>query len=234
MSSNTPKRIMFAGPSGYGKTLLSRWLSDETNIGWISGSVSDLVPSTKDMPHKDMLSRDEKDLYKEDYQILNLRNKLFKDKESYITDRSYIDSAAYFMYKQADKIPACEIEQFFSYCNMLLCQQCDLLIMLHFVPSMINKWVTEDNGKRITNNFFQVEISYLMRYVLDYFGFKGIKEYEYTKYGKHWWSQFIHPEFIRYGFEHGEITSVYGNTQVLVINEPSLAVRKDILKSYVI
>jgi len=234
MSKSDFKRIMFAGPSGYGKTLLSKWLSDETNIEWVSGSVSDLIPDTKSMTHKDMLSRDSTELYREDYEILNLRNKMFRHKDSFITDRSYIDSAAYFLYKQADKVPGCEIEQFFSYCNMLLCQQCDLLIMLHFVPAMINKWVTEDNNKRITNNFFQAEISYLMKYVLDYFGFRGITDHEYSKSNKHWWSQFIRPEYSIYGFEHGEIDSVYGNTQVLIINEPNLDIRKSILSSYII
>ena len=40
-------RIMFAGPSGYGKTTLAKWLSEQSGIPFESGSVSDLLPKTK-------------------------------------------------------------------------------------------------------------------------------------------------------------------------------------------
>ena len=64
-----------------------------------------------------MLSKDPTKLYREDYQILNLRNMLFRDKHEFVSDRSYLDSIAYFLYKQSDKIPSCEIEHFISLAN---------------------------------------------------------------------------------------------------------------------
>ena len=36
-----------------------------------------------------------------DFQLLNKRNRLFKDREYFVTDRSYADLAAYFWYKQS-------------------------------------------------------------------------------------------------------------------------------------
>ena len=71
------KMIVFAGPSGIGKSTLAKKLSDETGFKYISGSVSDLIPATKDLSHRDMLDRNHGQLFQEDYQVLNLRNKLF-------------------------------------------------------------------------------------------------------------------------------------------------------------
>ena len=92
---------MFAGPSGFGKTTLAKWVSEQSGVPFESGSLSDLIPQTKEVSHKDMLARDAKDLYTEDFQLLNLRNKLFVDKDQYVSDRSYLDSAAYFLYKSS-------------------------------------------------------------------------------------------------------------------------------------
>ena len=103
-------KIMFAGASGVGKTTLAKEVPGMIKfdvseyppvLDFISGSVSDLIPKTKDMSHKEMLERDSKDLLMEDFQVMNLRNKMFRDRDRFVTDRSYLDLAAYFYYKQA-------------------------------------------------------------------------------------------------------------------------------------
>lgn len=228
-------RIMFAGPSGYGKTTLAKWLSEQSGIPFESGSVSDLLPKTKDISHKDMLARDSKELYIEDFQILNLRNKLFSEKESFISDRSYLDSAAYFLYKQSDKQPACELEHFFGLCSMLITQQCECLVFLNFLPELINDWVTEDNHKRITSNYFQVEISSIMMTSLHILGYNknGYKPFM-VKANNIWDLLFAKRVDLKYGVEYGEIETIYGKTQVYIINEPNLQVRKDLLKEYIL
>lgn len=160
-------RIMIAGPSGIGKTTIAKWISEEYNIPFISGSVSNLIPQTKDMTHSEMLSRDLDTLVKEDWQILNLRQKLFKDKPSFVSDRSFLDSAAYYWYKQMEHQPECELEHFIETCLQLTREYCDMLVMVHYEYSNIFNWEIEDNGKRLRNRFFQVAISGLM---LDIFG----------------------------------------------------------------
>ena len=63
-------RIQIAGPSGVGKTTLAKDISDIYGIPYVSGSYSDLIPSTKDILHSDMISMDPKEIYQNDFQFL--------------------------------------------------------------------------------------------------------------------------------------------------------------------
>lgn len=156
------KRIMFVGPSGIGKTTLAQAVAKKYDIPFISGSMSDLLPDTKGVSHNEILSLGSEAMYKSDFQLLNLRNKLFRDKENFVTDRSYADLAAYFWYKQSRNIPECEMEHFFCQCKTLMEDQCDVAIFLPLNLDTYKHWSMEDNGKRILNRFFQVQISSLM------------------------------------------------------------------------
>lgn len=160
------KRIMFVGPSGIGKTTLAQAVAKKYDIPFISGSMSDLLPATKGISHNELLSLGSEAMYKSDFQLLNLRNKLFKDKENFVTDRSYADLAAYFWYKQSRNMPECEMEHFFCQCKELMENQCDLAIFLPLNLSTYHEWPMEDNKKRIMNRFFQVQISSLMSELL--------------------------------------------------------------------
>lgn len=156
------KRIMFVGPSGIGKTTLAQAVAKKYDIPFISGSMSDLLPATKGISHNELLSLGSEAMYKSDFQLLNLRNKLFKDKENFVTDRSYADLATYFWYKQSRNIPECEMEHFFCQCKTLMEDQCDVAIFLPLNLDTYKHWSMEDNKKRIMNRFFQVQISSLM------------------------------------------------------------------------
>ena len=224
----SPIRVQFAGPSGVGKTTLSKWFEEQFKVEFISGSVSDLLPSTKEELHKDMLSHDKKDLYTQDYQILNLRNKLFATKESYVSDRSFLDSAAYFMYKQADTIHQCELEHFFELCKKCLVEQTDLLVVVGFTPYMVKNWVMEDNSKRILNKYFQAEISYIMRYIMEEWGFSFESPIP-TIYRR----GFMRDIPLNNGqYYSNDITTIYGSTKVIWIDEPGLVTRKNIIEGY--
>ena len=230
-------KIMFAGPSGFGKTTLAKWVSEQSGVPFESSSLSYIIPQTKEVSHKDMLARDAKDLYTEDFQLLNLRNKLFADKDKYVSDRSYLDSAAYFLYKQSTNQPACEVEHFFGLCSMLLAQQCDCLIFLNFLPELVSSWVTEDNNKRITSNYFQIEISAIMETTLNFLGYSMDSEISFlteNTCGNIFSKLVAKPIDLKYGVEIGTIDNIYGKTKVIIINEPNLQIRKDILKELVL
>lgn len=156
------KRIMFVGPSGIGKTTLAKFIETKYGIPFISGSMSDLMPDTKEMHHAEFLHQECGELINKDYQLLNLRNKLFKDKETFVTDRSYVDLAAYFIYKQSTNIPECEVDAFLDICKDLTVQQCDLLIYLPLSMYHMKEWPMEDNKKRIINRYYQAQMSDIM------------------------------------------------------------------------
>lgn len=229
-------KIMFAGASGVGKTTLAKEVPgmikfDVTEyppvLDFISGSVSDLIPKTKDMSHKEMLERDSKDLLLEDFQVMNLRNKMFRDRDRFVTDRSYLDLAAYFYYKQAKNVPKCEMEHFFETCKMLLNQQCTHLILLDFTTAMVKEWVMEDNGKRIENNYFQFLISSIMDNVLNLWGFISVEEINVLYRG--WFKR----QPLEYGATKGTIKSCYGETKVIQIREANIDIRKEIIQSFI-
>lgn len=156
------KRIMFVGPSGIGKTTLAKFIEIKYGIPFISGSMLDLMPDTKEMHPAEFLHQECGELINKDYQLLNLRNKLFKDKETFVTDRSYVDLAAYFIYKQSTNIPECEIDAFLDICKDLTTKQCDLLIWLPLSMHNMKEWPMEDNKKRILNRHYQVQMSDIM------------------------------------------------------------------------
>lgn len=170
-------RINLTGPSGMGKTTLAKWISETYQIPFISGSYSDLVPETAKMTHRDMISQDAKIIQLQDTQVLNLRRKAFDSFETMVSDRSYLDSAAYFINKLSHRIPQCETEPFIEICRELTCKQCDKVI---FIPAGVNHlkdWMMEDNQKRSTNLYFHIEISQVIYWILiDLWG----AELEYT------------------------------------------------------
>jgi len=229
--------IMFAGASGTGKTTSAKYVeqahaytteTEESSIPFISGSVSDLIPKTKEMPHSEMLQRDSKTLQMEDFQIINLRKKLFQQQveegNNFVCDRSFLDSAAYFLYKQADKLPKCEVEHFLSLCKQLTSTYCTHLILFDFTPTMVEDWITEDNNKRITNNYFQMEITYIMKMILDLWGIV-FDQRIYTLRG----GIFKSGTPLQYGAKHYTLETPYGSTEVLVIREVNLEIRNKLI-----
>lgn len=221
-------RIMFAGPSGIGKTTMAQVVSRDYNIPFYSGSMRDLMPDMKELTHQDMLREDRMVQYQKDFQLLNLRNKKFGNLEEFVTDRSYLDSAAYFIYKQSSFQPQCEVDHFLDLCKMLLCKQCDKLIMFDFPTYMIKDWVMADeDDKRIHNKYFQHLIAGIMNQVLHIWGSK--LRFEFLHHSNKFWKV---PEVYTQGFDIGSLESVYGHVDILVIKEAKYETRQEIINDF--
>lgn len=228
-TKNTPSRIMLAGASGVGKTTLANKIAEEYfEIPFISGSVSDLLVNTKDMTHYDMLSRDSETLQLEDWQIINLRKKAYEGKDIYVTDRSFLDSAAYYIFKQSGEVSSCEIDHFVTTCLQLMSKYCDKLILLDFTPEMLNHWITEDNGKRITSNYFQMHISSIMLMVLKIWGINDEREVPYIPINLLRRSRFYKDGAIR-----GNISCLGSNFEVMILREINKENRWDYVKAFI-
>lgn len=160
-------RVNLTGCSGIGKTTLAKAIEEKYGIPFISGSYSDLVPQTRCIPHSEMIQQDARTVFEQDVQVLNHRNKLFGSNYRLVSDRSYIDSAAYLIQKLSHRIPQCEVEDFIEKCRVLTLSQCPKVIYLPFTMSYFSHWKLEDNGKRIINPFYQAEITAIIDWLID-------------------------------------------------------------------
>lgn len=172
------KKVMFTGASGVGKTTLAQYIANELGIQYISGSYSNTVPETKEQKHSDMLIKPADEIFRQDMQNITVRNKLYKDRDNFVTDRSYVDSAAYFINKLSHRIPNCEVEHVMSLCRMLTAQQCTHLIFIPYSEKFLREWVIEDNNKRVLSPLYQFQISQLIWGILDIWGIKWQRFYE--------------------------------------------------------
>nr|DAD91488.1 MAG TPA: AAA domain protein [Myoviridae sp. ctx322] len=153
-------RIQLTGPSGMGKTTLAMDLARHLGIEFSSGSYSDLMPETRKMTHREMLELSPETKFQNDYQLLNLRNKLWNGKSTYVSDRSFMDSAAYMVNKVSQTIPECDLDSFVGACKTCL-THCEAVIFLTY-PDKIHDWSIEDNHKRILNGYYQMQISQII------------------------------------------------------------------------
>lgn len=209
-------KIQLTGCSGVGKTTLSKWLSEELRIKFISGSYSDLVPQTKNEKHSDMITKDPKIIYQQDYQVMNLRHKQLAFEDRFITDRSYIDSIAYLINKLSVHIRQCDIESFIGNCEALLSLECTHLIFIPFSLKFLNNWDIEDNNKRILNGYYQFQISQLIYGILDMMGYRKQPLRSYLVEA-----------------EVGKIQVKGNDISVLILDELDFEKRKQIVKRFI-
>lgn len=216
------RKIMLLGPSGSGKTTLAKAISHQMDIAFLSGSYSDLIPTTKGESHQEMMHKQIGEIYSQDHQLLSMRAKLFGQNDYFITDRSYMDNLAYFILKLSKDVKQCDTESFRDNVITLMDKDCTDLIFVPFTDDMIGTWKVEDNGKRVTNIFFQWQVSQIMYGLIRYFGFKKSA----------WWAMkgikigYIEP--LKLISDNPDIKKI----RVLVLNSPDYDTRIKQIKSF--
>lgn len=170
------KRIMFAGPSGIGKTTLAKMVAEQFNIPFISGSYSDLVEETKDLRHEKMIDQSSTTIQEQDYKLISLRHQAYKSSNEFVSDRSYFDSMAYWINKLSHKTSQCTTNDFLGLCETLLFKECTHLIVMPYSMYVWRHWgKIEDNKKRITNGWYQFQITKVMDGLLEYLHYSKVE-----------------------------------------------------------
>lgn len=222
-------RAGFSGPSGIGKTYLAKLISKEMGIKFVSGSMSDLLPDTKNL---NQVALNECPTHAEEWSLLKARAELFCKAsglcESFITDRTFIDSVAYYIYKLTGKKSDTSQEEmntrdmrFIRYAMSYLEEAFTHVILIQQNPHTWAVRNIEDNKKRITNWLFQWQISSLMLNVISELpataGFE-VKSLD-----------------IEVGDDPIMVNQIYlriGRLKVLVVDEPDYTKREDIVRNF--
>ena len=152
-------RIAILGPSGVGKTTLCKALAldSKNQLAYVSASSRDLLPqaSIKQIDH---LDDSEFDL-----QLISKRTQLFNNlmehSGSFITDRSLLDSAAYYILKYSSTKQSCDIDEIVSHCLKETMKTFDYVINIPYSVGGNPSWKFEDNGSRIVNTYYQETVS---------------------------------------------------------------------------
>ncbi len=152
-------RIAILGPSGVGKTTLCKALAldSKNQLAYVSASSRDLLPqaSIKQIDH---LDDSEFDL-----QLISKRTQLFNNlmehRGSFITDRSLLGSAAYYILKYSSTKQSCDIDEIVSHCLKETMKTFDYVINIPYSVGGNSSWKFEDNGSRIVNTYYQETVS---------------------------------------------------------------------------
>lgn len=155
-------KIAFSGPSGTGKTTLAKWLAEEEGLPFISSSMSDLIPDSKELPQYQLVRESSWESL-----LMFARHKRYQAyAEGFVTDRSFIDGITYYTYKlginntEASPISSQASEEFIDKSLEYLLEDFDYIFIL---PMDYRKpWEVEDNNKRNTNRIFQWGIGHMM------------------------------------------------------------------------
>lgn len=164
-------QVLICGPSGVGKsTVMQDIYLRIRKLQMIDGSIRTLLPAN-DEKHYDMMQYDASHIHTRNVQLLNARLKAYKNKENYISDRSFIDVPAYEILNNSASLPQCDIRDIVKLSN-LATKDCGIthIVYIPFTTDMFYNWNLENDGKRVTNPYFQMLVSKCFDITLDLMG----------------------------------------------------------------
>jgi deoxyadenosine/deoxycytidine kinase len=159
------QRIYICGPSGTGKTTLATWIADKYDLPFITTSTKPLWRKLGVRSHKELITQcqADKDFGLEfQHLVLNYRMEKLGNEKRFVTDRSPVDSLAYFLMQNADQCTEEETKEYIRRCNQLMAVGTKL-INVQFTTDI----KLEDDGMRITNPYYQEYSSMVFKYILN-------------------------------------------------------------------
>jgi len=157
------KKIMICGASGTGKTTLAHHISEEYGIPFIDTSAKKLWPEFGFKNHMDVRTKsllDTKLGIQYQFEVLIQRSNLLK-KDSFVSDRSFVDNVTYMLMDLGHSLLNCEIEDFIRMGNLNMVK-CDMLIFIRWTDDI----VLQDDKNRIMNKYYQAMVDKVMEWVI--------------------------------------------------------------------
>lgn len=162
------KIITLSGASGVGKTTLAKWISEEYKIPFIELSTKPLwkdwgIQSHKQLIQKTIMEPNWGLAFQE--AVLKMREKAFMYSGNMVCDRGAWDAWIYFLMQVVPFISENETNEYLVKCyNLHKYVTHNIFIRATGIPDI------EDDGKRITNRFYQESFDVLMVNSLKTFG----------------------------------------------------------------
>ncbi len=156
-------KIQICGPSGAGKTTLAKFIAEQFGIPYIHTDGPGLRKLYGCESHSDIIKMTAADIVKGNmyqYELLAQRSQLSMG-DSYVMDRSFVDSIAYFLLQNSAFNTEQETVAFISK-TLAVCHRCTHLIM---IPPLYTN--PEEDGVRIQNLQYQKMTWEMMKYAAE-------------------------------------------------------------------
>ena len=164
-------KIFIAGPSGVGKTTMAEHLAKKHNIPFLVGSSKVLWEKHNINSHRELIERTNLEPnFGLDFQfeLLDYRNNLMKEHNSFVTDRSPLDNLVYFMLQVSDKVDSNTSYEYIKRCREVYPDNY-LQVYMGLNYSMCHsmcKIGMEDDGFRITNIYYQLTVDSIFKNII--------------------------------------------------------------------
>lgn len=158
-------RIFCCGPGGTGKTTLCEWASLNLDIPYLNTSGRQIWGQFGIKSHDDLIKKCKSNVqFGIDYQhaLLDVRERVYKEADHFITERSVVDNAVYFLIEVAPHTSYNTTMEYLERCRQLSVH-IDGLINFRYNPEM----PVEDDGARVANAIFTECSQLYFDYVMD-------------------------------------------------------------------
>ena len=162
-------KILLSGVSGIGKTTMAQILSEKYKIPFIIGSSKVLWRKYHIDSHRMLIDRcNSSNQFALDfqYELLEYRKNEMAKNDRFVTDRGPLDNLVYFLLQLSHNVSQFETAKYIEACIDSLPKDV-LQIYFTFDPVILKSMNhLENDGARITNNYYQLMVASVFNMVL--------------------------------------------------------------------
>ena len=162
-------KILLSGVSGIGKTTMANTLAQKYNIPFIIGSSKVLWKKYHIDSHRMLIDRcNSSNQFALDfqYELLEYRKNEMAKNDRFVTDRGPLDNLVYFLLQLSHNVSQFETVKYIEACIDSLPKDA-LQIYFKFDPVILKSMNhLENDGARITNNYYQMMVATVFNMVL--------------------------------------------------------------------